>query len=99
MASKPVGPVPGLLRRVVQLRRPRTPDLDSTEESAGIPSETTVADLVERVEHLEGAIEGLQDAVHRDAVRRDRVVADLERKLRPSEIRRALNEDGRRRGL
>jgi hypothetical protein len=99
MASRPVSPVPGLLRRIVQPRRPRTPDRDSTEESTGTPSETILADIVERVEHLEAAIEGLQDAVHRDSVRRDRAMADLERKSRPGEIRRALNEDERRRGI
>jgi hypothetical protein len=103
MASRPpdrtVGPLPGLLRRVVQFRRPRLPDRAPAQDPAAIPSETILADLLDRVEHLEAAIEGLQDSVHRESVRRNRVLADLERKLRPGEIRRALNEDSRRRGL
>jgi hypothetical protein len=75
------------------------PDQAATEDPAAIPSETILADLLDRVEHLEAAIEGLQDSVHRESVRRNQVLADFERKLRPGEIRRALNEDGRRRGL
>jgi hypothetical protein len=44
-------------------------------------------------------LEALQDAVHRDAVRRDEEQARLERKTEPDEIARSLSNDARRRGL
>jgi uncharacterized coiled-coil protein SlyX len=55
--------------------------------------------LERRVSHLESLLEGLQDAVHRDAVRRDHEAARLERKTEPDELARALDRDARRRGL
>jgi hypothetical protein len=57
-------------------------------------------DLLERrISHLEGLVEGLQDAVHRDSVRRDEEAARLERRTAPDEMARALSEDARKRGL
>jgi uncharacterized coiled-coil protein SlyX len=57
-------------------------------------------DLLERrVSHLEELLEGLQDAVHRDSVRRDEQTALLQRQTAPNEMARALSEDARRRGL
>jgi hypothetical protein len=55
--------------------------------------------LEERVQHLEAMVEGLQDAVHRDAVRHDERMAELERKTEPEALARALSDDARRRGL
>jgi uncharacterized coiled-coil protein SlyX len=52
-----------------------------------------------RVADLEGLVEGLQDAVHREAMRRDEQVARLERKLEPRELARTLSDDARERGL
>jgi hypothetical protein len=43
----------------------------------------TYADLVRRLEHLEAALEGLQDAVYRQDVVHDRQISDL-RNRRPS---------------
>ena len=55
--------------------------------------------LERRVAALEEMLEGLQDAVHRDAVRRDEQAARLERKTEPRELARALSDDARERGL
>jgi uncharacterized coiled-coil protein SlyX len=55
--------------------------------------------LERRVSHLEGLIEGLQDAVHRESMRRDEEAALLQRRTSPDEMARALSEDARRRGL
>jgi hypothetical protein len=52
-----------------------------------------------RVADLEELVEGLQDAVHRDSVRRDDQAARLERKIEPRELARALSDDARERGL
>jgi hypothetical protein len=57
-------------------------------------------DLLERrVSHLEELLEGLQDAVHRESVRRDEEAARLQRRTEPREMARALSDDARKRGL
>jgi hypothetical protein len=70
-----------------RLRRRRPDDDDS------------VTRLARRVDRLEAQLEALQDAVHRDAIRRDEQQARLERKTEPDELARALSSDARRRGL
>jgi uncharacterized coiled-coil protein SlyX len=55
--------------------------------------------LESRVADLEDLVEGLQDAVHRDSVRRDERAARMERKTEPRELARALSDDARDRGL
>jgi hypothetical protein len=55
--------------------------------------------LTERLEHLEALVEGLQDAVHRNAVRHEERMAELDRKTEPEALAKALSEDARRRGL
>lgn len=52
-----------------------------------------------RVADLEEMLVGLQDAVHRDAVRRDEQAARFEQKIEPRELARALSDDARERGL
>jgi chaperonin cofactor prefoldin len=56
-------------------------------------------DLAERVERLENLVEGLQDAMHRESVRHDELIEQLQKKTEPAEIARALSEDARKRGL
>jgi uncharacterized coiled-coil protein SlyX len=74
-----------------RFRRPRR-SLDAS-------SERRLESLEERVAHLEGLLEGLQDAVHRESMRRDEEAARLERRTAPREVARALSEDARKRGL
>jgi hypothetical protein len=64
------------------------------------PVESTRLDSLERqVSNLEGLVEGLQDAVHRDAVRRDQDLAELRHQISPEALARALSDDARKRGL
>jgi uncharacterized coiled-coil protein SlyX len=62
-------------------------------------SRTRMDALEGRVADLEDLVEGLQDAVHRDSMRRDEQAARLERKTEPRELARALSDDARERGL
>lgn len=55
--------------------------------------------LEQRVGHLERLIEGLQDAVHRESVRTQKSLHELETKTEPGEINRALSQDARERGI
>ena len=62
-------------------------------------SERRFEALERRVAHLEGLLEGLQDAVHRESMRRNEEAARLQRRTAPREMARALSEDARKRGL
>jgi len=44
-------------------------------------------------------LEGLQDAVDREAVRRGKQIEGLEAKTEPREVTRALSRDARERGI
>jgi alkylation response protein AidB-like acyl-CoA dehydrogenase len=55
--------------------------------------------LRERLEHLEALVEGLQDAVHRDSIRHEERMTELERRIQPEVLAKALSADARRRGL
>jgi hypothetical protein len=55
--------------------------------------------LAARVEHLEAELEGLQDAVYRQAVRERENIGDLRRRTEPEQLARDLVQDARKRGL
>ena len=52
-----------------------------------------------RIEHLEGALEGLQDAVYRQAVLEEQKIGEVRRRIAPQQMARELSRDARRRGL
>jgi uncharacterized coiled-coil protein SlyX len=58
-----------------------------------------VAEIEWRLAHLESALEGLQDAVHRESVRRNEQTAELRHRTEAHEMARALSDDARERGL
>jgi hypothetical protein len=51
------------------------------------------------MEHLEAELEGLQDAVYRQAVLEGKHVEALRRRTSPQQLSRDLSDDARRRGL
>jgi hypothetical protein len=55
--------------------------------------------LERRIEHLEAALEGLQDAVHRESTRQGEEIEKLRRRIEPGEMARSLSDDARRRGI
>jgi hypothetical protein len=52
-----------------------------------------------RIEHLETALEGLQDALYRHEVLDKENISELHRRMDPQQIARDLSQDTRRRGL
>jgi hypothetical protein len=81
---------------------------EATEAEIELPpdrerSESEFAEQIEllgqRIAHLEAVVEGLQDSVHREAVRRGNQIEALETKTKPGEISRALTRDARERGI
>jgi hypothetical protein len=55
--------------------------------------------LEARMEHLEAELEGLQDALYRQAVLEAGHVGELRRRTTPEQLSRDLSQDARRRGL
>ena len=56
-------------------------------------------ELRNRLAHVEGELQALQDSVYRDVRRQDREMAELRQQLDPPNLVRALSDDARRRGL
>ena len=52
-----------------------------------------------RIDHLEAALRGLQDATHRLIVQQNDRLDKLSKRTRPEQMARALSEDARERGL
>lgn len=82
--------------RELKSSRPPAPIREHAEEPA---SEARIAVLEQRIQHLEHALEGLQDAVDRRNVLQDERIAELRRRTEPAEMARALSEDARKRGF
>jgi hypothetical protein len=52
-----------------------------------------------RIERLEAVVEGLQDAIHRQAVLSDERLDELGKRTEPHQLARTLSQDARKRGL
>jgi hypothetical protein len=61
--------------------------------------ERRIERVEERLDHFESALEGLQDALYRQAQREDESLEELRRRTDPEQIARQLSDDARRRGL
>jgi len=72
---------------------------DGQSEERGAGSDQRLATLEARVEHLEEALEGLQDAVYRQAVLEEEKLGEVRRQIAPEQMARELSRDARRRGL
>jgi hypothetical protein len=89
----------GLIARIRQIRRVAT-----TTKKPAVPSTTTLEQdelnaLEARITHLERLVQGLQDSAHREALRHNRRIAELEARIQPAELGKALSQDARERGL
>ncbi len=89
----------GLLRRVSSLLRPAVKPAPRQTAEEPPRDEAGLEALRERVRHLETVVEGLQDALYRQAVREEERIQELRTRLEPNAIARALSADARRRGL
>jgi hypothetical protein len=86
-----------ITQRVRRLWRSRDQRPSRTPPDAG--GERRLETLEARTEHLELALEGLQDAVHRRAVREDESIGELRRRTEPNQIAREPSRNARTRGL
>jgi uncharacterized coiled-coil protein SlyX len=75
----------------------RKPDTRASEQDRRL--ERRLEAVESRIDHLEAALEGLQDAVYRQAQRGDETIEELRRRTEPGHIARELSDDARKRGL
>jgi hypothetical protein len=88
----------GIRAAVIRLWR-STSGARSSSSSPDAGWEQRLESLAVRVEHLEAELEGLQDAVYRQAVLEQENIGDLRRRTEPEQLARDLGQDARRRGL
>jgi hypothetical protein len=88
----------GLTARIRQIRRAAARDRPPPPSTAG-PQNEEIRVLQARVAHLEQLLQGLQDSVHRESLRHSERIADLEERIKPAVLGRALSKDARERGL
>jgi hypothetical protein len=82
-----------------QRTRGKTPNGQPVQARPEVRWERRITTLEARVEHLEAALEGFQDAVYRQSVLEGRRIAELGRRTAPHEMARALSQDARRHGV
>jgi hypothetical protein len=88
-----------LVTRIRQMRRAAAV---GDQMATAVPADQDaprVQALERRVAHLEGLLEGLQDSVHRESLRLDRRIAELDARLEPGALAVELSRDARERGL
>jgi hypothetical protein len=72
---------------------------DLNADQAGASDESELEALKRRVDHLEAALEGLQDSVYRESRRLDDELSELHKQIAPGAMSQAIEADARRRGL
>ena len=82
--------------RVLRLRHSRAAFETAVVEADG---DRRFEALEDRIEHLETALEGLQDALYRHEVLDEQSIGELRRRTDPEQMARDLSDDARRRGL
>jgi hypothetical protein len=89
--------VRGLLDRVIQPWRNARTETGSHPDD--VDHERRIGALEQRAEQLEALLEGLQDSIHREAIRQDKAIEALDAKTQAPELARALGKYSRERGL
>jgi hypothetical protein len=88
-----------LVARIRQIRRTAASAAERARSDSLKPEPDRVSALEARIAHLEQLLQGLQDSVHRDAVRQGKRIAELEAQIDPSALSQALSKDARERGI
>lgn len=89
----------GLIARIQQIRRGAAETDERARPSTSGAGRDELRALEARVMHLEQLVEGLQDSVHRESTRLSKRIGELEARIDPATLGRALSKDARERGL
>ena len=87
----------GLIARIRQVRRQA--DATARPDTSAKSAPDRLEWLEARVSQLERQLEGLQDSVHRESERHERLIAGLRAQVEPGAMGAALAQDARNRGL
>jgi hypothetical protein len=88
----------GLIARIRQVSRVAAARA-RPQANADQPWDERLRTLAARLAHLEQQVQGLQDSVHRESARRDKLIAELQTRAQPGAMGAALADDARQRGL
>jgi hypothetical protein len=88
-----------LAERLARLWRSRSSGPAYETPATEVDRDRRLKTVEARVEHLETALEGLQDALYRHQVLDEEKLDELRRRTDPEQIARDLSKDARRRGL
>jgi hypothetical protein len=88
----------GLISRIRQIRRSAAAERRLAPTPVP-PDDDRIRALEGRIMHLERLVEGLQDSVDRESERHRKLIADLEARIQPAALGKALNAHARERGL
>jgi len=89
----------GLIARIRQIRRASAEADEHALPSTSGPGRDELRALEARIAHLDQVVQGLQDSVHRESTRLSKRIRELEARIQPAALGRALSEDARQRGL
>jgi hypothetical protein len=89
----------GLMARIRQIRRASAAADQQTRPSASDPALGELRELKTRITELEQLVQGLQDSVYRESTRLSARVGELEARVQPAALARAMSKDARERGL
>jgi uncharacterized coiled-coil protein SlyX len=89
----------GLIARIRHLRRTAEAVPEPVQADRVAPEQDELGALETRVAHLEQLVQGLQDSVHRESSRQSKRLAELEARIQPGALGKALSDDARERGL
>jgi hypothetical protein len=88
----------GLITRIRQVRRLATAR-DRPKGQAGDSQADRIQALETRLAYVEQLVEGLQDSVHRESERHEKLIAELQAQIQPGAMGAAIAKDTRNRGL
>jgi hypothetical protein len=89
----------GLIARIRQARRGSAQPDEPAMRSPGGADQDEYRTLEARIAHLEQLVQGLQDSVHRETTRLGKRIGEVEERIQPAALGRALSDDARERGL
>jgi hypothetical protein len=89
----------GLIGRIRQIRRGSAEPSEAAVPSTTDPGQDALRALEARIAHLEQLVQGLQDSVHRESTRLGGRIGEIEARIQPAALGRALSDDARERGL
>lgn len=94
----------GLIARIRQVSRlaalrDQRPATDQPPATTDAAHTDRLRSLETRVAHLEQMVQGLQDSVHRESERHEKLISEIHTQIQPGAMGQALADDARHRGL